>query len=218
MNTLLWRDLRLALRNPRGWVMSVIFFVLFLSVMAIALGGNTTKLRPLAPPLIWMALLFGQLLTFPTIFQRDIVDGTYEQLHLSGISGLSITTSKMISCFVVSICPLLLAIPALGIGYGLDKTTLAAILLSVILGGPAIIAYGIFSGSIVAKEGNAGFLVILIALPFLVPVLIFALGGIASYRENGLWNLEFQALSGISLIAIAAAIPATAATLSSYQD
>ncbi len=218
MNALLWRDLRVLFRNPQSWLMGIIFFLLFLSLFAIALNGDSHKMRSMGPAIIWLAAIFSLLLNFGSIFQNDVNNGNFEQLHLSGLSTVSIVISKICASFITSIIPLLIAIPIAGISYQLTSAEMAAIMLSLLIGAPAIISYGVLAGAMLAGQKNAGFLVILMTLPFMVPIVIFALSGIQAYPAEGLWNLQFQALSGISLIALAIAIPAAAAALSAYLD
>lgn len=218
MTALLWRDLRIAFRDPKGWLMAVIFFLLFLSLFAIALGGNAQVLKRIAPVSIWLALVFSLLLTFDTIFDADIRGGMFEQLHLSGTSNITIVSSKMLAGFIMSVLPLLAAIPVAGLLFQLSGVEIAAILTSVLLGAPALIAYGVLAGALLAGQRNTGFLAILMTLPFMVPVVIFALSAIDAYPVRGIWSLEFQALAGLSLISIAVSIPAAAAALSAYLD
>ena len=218
MSALLWRDLRVLFRNPQSWLMGIIFFLLFMSLFAIALNGDTNKMQDMGAAIIWLAAIFSLLLNFGNIFQNDVNNGNFEQLYLSGLSTVSIVISKVLASFITSIVPLLIAIPIASISYHLSSTEMAGILLSLLIGAPAIISYGVLAGAMLAGQKNAGFLVILITLPFMVPIVIFALSGIQAYSSMGLWNLQFQALFGISLIALAIAIPAASAALSAYLD
>jgi len=198
--------------------MAVIFFLLCLSLFAIGLNGNETLMQTTAPAIIWVALVFSILLTFENVFEADIRSGVFEQLYLSGLSSISIVSSKILSGFVITILPLLFAIPIAGIWYHLTAQDIAAIMLSIILGGPAIIAYGVLAGAILAMQKGLGFLGILMTLPFIVPVLIFALSGIDAFVANGLFNPQFKALAGTSLLALAITIPAGSAALKTYLD
>ena len=218
MSALLWRDLRILYRNPQGWLMGILFFLMFLSLFAIALNGSPNKMKTMGPTIIWLAVIFSQLLNFGTFFQNDIQSGYFEQLKLSGVSSISIIVSKIVACFLTSIIPLLFAIPVAAISYQLGTTKIAAIMLSVLIGAPAIIAYGVLAGALIAGQKNGGFLVVLLTLPFMVPIVIFALSGIEAYPAAGVLNSQFQALSGISLIALAVSVPAASAALSAYLD
>lgn len=198
--------------------MAIIFFLLCLSLFAIGLKGESKVLQNTAPTIIWLALIFSLLLTFENIFEADIRSGVFEQLILSGLSPTAITVSKILSGFIISVLPLIIAIPIAGIWYHLSAEQTAGIMLSVIFGAPAILAYGVMAGALLAGQRGTGFLAILITLPFILPVFIFALSGISAFEVNGIWNLQFRALAGTSLIAFAISIPASAAALSAYLD
>ncbi len=218
MNALLIRDLKLAFRRRTIWLSGVIFFWLFLTLCAIAMGGNMTRLAPMAPALIWLAAIFSQLLGFNQIFQNDIADGSFEQLHLSGLSPLSLASSKMLACFIVSFLPIILATPIAALAFQLPSTTIAGTMLTLLIGAPALISYGTLSGALMAGQKSGAVITILISAPFLIPVLIFAISAIDSYPLHGLISPQYQALAALSVIAISAGLPATAAALSTYLD
>jgi len=218
MTALLWRDLRLAFRDPRQWLLAILFFLIFLSLFAIGLGGSASKLQMTASVAIWLALIFSLLLTFDTIFEADVQSGVFEQLYLSGISSTQIVVSKIVAGFAVSVAPLMLAIPLAGTFFQLSSPNIAGIMISVLFGAPALLAYGVLSGALLAGQKGTGFLAVLITLPFIVPVIIFALAGAQNYPALGIWNSEFQALIGLNLVAMAVSIPGAAAALSAYLD
>ncbi len=213
MTALLKRDLMVLLRQPRGWLLALTFFVLFLSIIAIALQGDIGVLNRIAAPVIWLAVVFSLLLTFETLFTADVQNGIMEQYRLAGLSGLSIVLSKFIMVFLTSIVPLALAIPLIGVMYQLPMVHIAAITLSLLIGAPAIIALGLVSAALLSGQRSAGFLIILLTLPFMIPVIIFALAGINAYPIEGLDNPGFIALAGLSLLSFAICIPASSAAL-----
>jgi len=78
---------------------------------------------------------------------------------------------------------------------------------------PALAAYGVMAGALMARRGKGGFLIILISAPFLIPILIFGLAAVDSYLRFGILAFEFRALAGLSLIAMAIGLPAASAAL-----
>jgi len=112
----------------------------------------------------------------------------------------------------------MMAIPLAGTFFQLPGPEIAGLMISVLLGSPALIAYGVLSGALLAGQKGTGFLAVLITLPFIVPIIIFALSGAQNYPAFGIWNLQFQALLGLSLVALAVSIPAAAAALSAYLE
>lgn len=215
---LIKRELTLMVRTPSTWLLGLVFFALFLFLCVIALGGRMSVMQPLAPALMWLAVIFSQLLAFNTLFQSDYEDGSLEQLVLSGVGTLRIVFAKAIAVSIFVFLPLIIAIPIAGAGFALPAGTLAGTMLSLIYAAPALIAYGIMTAAIMAGRPQSGFLSVIITAPFLVPVLIFGLAAIDSYTVSGLSALEFRALLGLSFIGCAVGFPAASGALSAHLE
>lgn len=216
--TIIMRDLRLAFRSGGAWLHGLFFFGVFIALSAIALGGALNVIRPFAPALIWLAVIFSAMLSFPAVFQDDYQDGNLAQLKLSGVSLMQITMAKSISFSILSVAPLLLATPFAALVFDMTSKTLMATILSLIIASPALVVYGVLSSAILAGRRGGGFLIVLMTTPFIVPLLIFGLGAIEVYPTNGITALEFRALMGLSLIAFAVGIPAATAALNANLE
>ncbi len=213
MNALILRDLKLAWRTGGTWLLGVIFFALFIAVCVIAIGAVPARLAEFGPAFIWLALLFSVLLSFGDIFSADLSDGTLEQLLLAGISPIEISAAKAASFAVLTLGPVFILLPVIGIMLGLPLTVISGLALSALFAAPAFSAYGVMAGALMAQGGKGGFLIILISAPFLIPVLIFGLAAVDSYGRFGIGAYEFRALAGLSLIALAVGLPAAAAAM-----
>ena len=211
------RDLKLAFNSGGAWLHGLFFFAVFIALSAIALGGSLNVMRPFAPALIWLAVIFSAMLSFPAIFQEDYQDGNLAQLKLSGLSLIRVTTAKAISFALLSIVPLILATPLAALVFDMPPKIMTATILSLVIAAPALTIYGVLASAILAGR-RGGFLIVLITTPFLIPLLIFGLGIVEAYLKNGLAALEFRALAGLSLIAIAIGIPAAAAALNANLE
>jgi len=67
--------------------------------------------------------------------------------------------------------------------------------------------------ALTGQRGKGGFLAIFISAPLLVPILIFGVAASKAYIDLGWAAVEFRALLGLSLLALALSIPASAAAL-----
>jgi len=210
-------DLLLGARSGGAWLFGILFFFVFLMLCAVALGGDLTIMRPLAPALIWLAVILSIMLSFSQIFHTDFSDGTLEHLLLSK-SAISICASKSVSFGCLAILPLILAAPLAAIIFDLEVSIIVSLCLSLIFALPALSVYGVMASAIMATRGGTGFLIVLITTPFLIPVLIFGLAAIDSYSTNGLLATEFRALAGLSLIACAVGLPAASAALTTNME
>lgn len=212
------RDLRLALRSGGAWLYGVFFFAVFIALSAIALGGSLNVMRPIAPALIWLAVIFSAMLSFQTIFQEDFTDGNLAQLKIAGVSSINLCAAKAISFALLSVLPLLAAVPLAALVFDMPTDTILATISSLLLSTPALAVYGVLSSAILAGRRGGGFLIVLITTPFLIPVLIFGLEAIEGYSKSGLAAIEFRIVIGLSLIAVAVGIPAAAAALNAHLE
>jgi len=218
IRVIIQRDLTLAFRSGGTWLYGLFFFAVFIALSAIALGGALNVMRPFAPALIWLAIIFSAMLSFPAIFQDDFKDGNLAQLKISGVSLINLCIAKAISFALLSIMPLLTALPFAALVFDMPSQIIMATLLSIILAAPALTIYGVLSSAILAGRGGGGFLIVLITTPFLIPLLIFGLEAIEGYATSGLGAIEFRVLIGLSLIAVAVGIPAAAAALNANLE
>jgi len=213
MRAIIKRDLTLAWRSGGTWLFGLFFFVLFIALCAIAMGGSLNIMRPLAPALIWLSIIFSALLSFSSIFQTDYEDGNLAQFKISGQNMLSLCIAKAVSFFLISILPLMIATPFAALLFDMPNDMLGATLLSLLLASPALVIYGVFCSAILAGRQGGGFLIVLITAPFIIPLLIFGIGAINGYQSSGILALEFRVLMGLSLISIAVGLPAASAAL-----
>ena len=210
---ILRRDLRLAFRTGGSWILGAVFLAVFISLCAIALGGQMSELRRLAAPLLWLAIVFSMLLSFATIFQADFRQGTLTQILLSGISPLTLALAKWTAFLCLGFLPLFLVTPVVGTFLGLSSQTLLATMLALGLAAPALAAYVTLAGAIFCARSGAGFLAVLLVTPFLVPLLIFGLEAGQAFSAEGWGAVEVRLLAGLSLLSIAIGLPASAAAL-----
>lgn len=218
LSILIWRDLRLALRSKNLWLQSLLFFIIFIAVSGIAMGGDNVSMRQFATALIWLALIFALLLSFENMFRDDFEDGSLDQLKTSNMSGTSYVIAKSISHWISVIVPLLIALPVVTLLLGLSFSAFAGLLYSILFASPALIVLGAFCGACLVGDRNGSLLVILLAIPLFVPLIIFGTTAADSYSASG-WNaVEFKALIGLSLISGAIGIPASAAALDAVHE
>ncbi len=213
MGDIIIRDLKLAWRNKFSWWQGPFFFILFITLCVLALNPGGTLQTEIAGPLIWIGVLFSLFLNFTSLFQTDFQDGTLEALQLSGVGNLNIVSAKAVTFFLTSFLPFLVILPIAGLIMSLSTGLISAIGISLLVSAPALIAYGVLSGALLGRMNSASFLVILVIAPLVIPVLIFGTAAINSYMMEGLRAVEFKALLGINLIALAIGLPAAAAAL-----
>ena len=215
---LLKRDLIRAARSSGNWAYGPVFMAIFLSLCAIALDGDMSNLRQLGIALIWLALTFAALMSVDKVFADDLKDGTTGQLWLSGVSYLTQATAGVVSFTVIYLLPLLITAPLWSLLFDLNQDIVVGLGLALICALPGIAAFTGLAGALTGARGKGGFLAIFISAPFLIPLLIFGVSAPESYQASGLAAIEYRALIGLSLLALALSIPASAAALSVNTD
>lgn len=215
--TILRRELRLSRRVAGSWLFALIFFALFASICAIALGGERAAMAPIAAALLWIALLLSVLLATGAAWQASMPEGFIEQLYLSGRSFAVFAASKALSMWLTIILPLIIISYPLATMFGLEGKSAFGVTFSLFIGSPAILSYAMVAGAATLRLSQGGVVVILISLPLLVPTLIFGLGFAQKYAQFG-FAQDGVALLGVSCLSVAAAIPAIAAILQAIME
>lgn len=211
------RDLLLAWRSGGAWAHGLLFFILFTSLCAISLGGDKQLLAPIGGALIWLAVILSLLLSFDRAFSDDARDGSLDQMALSH-SLMSISAAKLVGQWVLSVLPLLLIVPFAGYSLGLSGPEISGLFNALLIGSPALLIYSSFAAACLLGYRNAGFLVILLTVPLIIPTLIFGLSAVDSFAMEGIMSAPFKALAGISLLAVALGLPAIAGALKTYLE
>jgi heme exporter protein B len=196
MLSLVSRDLKLALRSGMGSTLGVVFFLMVASLVPFAVGPDAQLLGRIAFGMIWIAALLAALLSLDRLFAPDAEDGTLDLYLTIGISGEWIGLCKIISHWLLSAVPLIIATPLAAMLLGLPAAKLPLLLLSLCLGTPALSALGAIAASLSLGIKRGGILTGLLLLPLLTPVLIFAVG--SSENVSGL--LLLGACSLVSLV------------------
>lgn len=212
------RDFLRAARSGGSWAYGLIFMAIFLALSAIALDGDMSVLRRLGVPLIWLAVTFAALISVDRVFSDDLQDGTTGQLWLSGVSYMVQAVAGLLSFSMIYLLPLILTAPLWSLLFDLSLPVVIGMVLALLCALPGLAAFTGLAGALTGARGKGGFLAIFISAPLLVPLLIFGVAASQSYASAGLAAVEFRALIGLSLLALALSIPASAAALSVNTD
>jgi heme exporter protein B len=121
--------------------------------------------------------------------------------------------AKVFAHWLVTGVPLVLLSPLLGLQYDLAAETLGVLMLSLLLGTPALSLIGAIGAALTLGLRGGGVLVSLLVLPLYIPVLIFGAGAVEA-NVSGLGETgHLLMLGAILLLALVAAPLATSAAL-----
>ena len=201
---MVWRDLRLALRTGGGASVSLLFFLLVITVMPFAVGPDLALLRRIGPAMLWLAALLSTLLGLDRLLAADGEDGSLDLL-LMGRAPLELAVAaKALAHWLTTGLPLAVAAPILGVLLGLDPAAGAAVALTLLVGTPALTFVGLIGAALAVTLRRGGLLLPVLILPLAVPVLIFGVsasqGAIGGASPFGTPLTVLAALTLVSLV------------------
>lgn len=213
MNALLLRDVRLAMRAGSGFGLSLAFFLIVVVLVPFGVGPEMGLLSKIAPGILWVGALLACLLSLDRIFALDFEDGTLDLLATAPLPLEAVVSMKSLVHWITTGLPLVLAAPVLGVLLGLQSDAFYWIVLSLLLGTPALSVIGTFGAALTVGLKRGGLLLSLLVLPLYVPTLIFG----AELARRGIAGMDvgtpMSLLLGITFASIALLPFASAAVL-----
>ena len=197
------RDLKLAIRNGGSTVTLLAFYISIGVIMPIAIGPDKNLLASLAPAIVWVAALLSSLLGLDRLFVSDHEDGTLMALHHARLSLSTIALAKLIAHWMIVAVPLILATPFLAVMLFMDLPMFWAIIISLILGTPALVALGAIGAAIAVSLKKGGVIAPILILPLAIPILIFGISATNSLAGPDASNAALLFLSAFSLLTLA---------------
>lgn len=213
MKALLRRDLRLAVRAGGGFGLGLAFFLIVTVLVPFGVGPQSELLSRIAPGILWLGALLACLLSLDRLLALDWEDGTLDLLATSPLPLEAALSIKALAHWITTGLPLVLAAPVLGILLNLPAAGYGWLVLSLLLGTPALSVIGTFGAALTVGVKRGGLLMSLLVLPLYVPTLIFG----AEVARRGATGMDpvtpLLMLAGISAGVIAIMPFASAAAL-----
>ncbi len=213
MIALLIRDLKLAVRAGGGFGLAVGFFLILSVLVPLSIGPETGLHGRVAPGILWVGALLASLLSLDRIFATDAEDGTLDLLATSPIPLEGVVWAKAAAHWLTTGLPLTLAAPVLGFLLNLSGPGFGWLILSLLIGTPALSMIGAFGAALTVGLKRGGLLLSILVLPLYVPSLIFGAEIVRRGAEGQGVTTPVLFLAGISLGAVALLPFAAAAAL-----
>jgi len=196
------RDLSLAFRQGLDSVMVVMFFVLACVLFPFGVGPEPHVLARIAAGVIWVAALLASMLSLERLFQTDYEDGSLELLTISPMALEIIVLAKIITHWLTTGLPLILASPLLAVLMNLDIEGYPYMVLALALGTPSLSLIGAVGAALILGSRRGGVLLSLLILPLYIPVLIFGVSAVDAAIGGFEVKAQFLVLGGILLAAL----------------
>lgn len=207
------RDLLLAARQRSDIANTLLFFVVVVTMVPLGVGPELNTLRTIAPGVVWVAALLAAILSLNRLFAHDYADGTLEQMLLTGEPLPVIVLAKCAAHWLVTGLPITVMAALLGVMFDLGFAATLALMLTLVLGTPALSLIGAVGAALTLGLRGGGVLISLLVLPLYVPVLIFGAGAVEAVAGGLEPTGHLLLLTAISLGASVLAPWAVAAAL-----
>ncbi|MEQ1602273.1 MAG: heme exporter protein CcmB [Methylophilaceae bacterium] len=211
--TVLQRDLLQAFRRRSDVATTVFFFLIVSSLFPLGMNPESETLSLIAPGVLWVAALLAGMLSLTRLFATDFADGSLEQMLLAPQPLTLMVLAKILAHWLVCGLPVVLLAPIIGLQYALPYEALQILMLSLLLGTPALSLIGAIGAALTLGVRGSGLLVALLVLPLYIPVLIFGAGAVAASQHGMSAQAHLSLLAACSLLALVLAPLATAAAL-----
>ena len=179
------RELLVLWRSPAEIINPLFFFVMVISLFPLAISPRPETLALIAPGVLWVAALLAVMLSLDGLFRRDQESGVLEQLLTSPVMTVVPVTAKLLAHWLLTGLPLVLVSPVLAHMLQLPDRVLGVVMLSLLLGTPALTVIGAIGSALTVGLNRGGILLAVLVLPLYIPVLIFVAGVIRTAVEGG---------------------------------
>jgi len=216
LNTLYWiikRDLLTALRRRTDIFVTLVFFLIVVSLFPLGIGPESETLQLIAPGVVWVGALLASMLALEQLFSADHRDGTLEQMLLTPQPLSILVIGKVIAHLLITGLPLFIIAPILGLQYNMPAESLGVLMLTLLIGTPTLSLLGAIGAALTLGLRSGGVLVALLVLPLYIPVLIFGAGAVEATTSGLGGDAHLSMLGAILLIALISTPIATSAAL-----
>jgi len=202
------KDALAELRGRQAAGSTLFFAALVLLLFGFALGPDSRRLTDAAPGLLWLAIVFGSLLTVARLHQLEADDGALEELARYPVERHAIYLGKALAGLGAVVVLGGLLLPLVAILYGISLAAAwPALLATLVLGAIGISAVGTFYAGVTVRLRAREVMLPLLMLPIIAPLLLAAVKATsAALLGDPLGDLAswLQLLAAFDLVMLAA--------------
>jgi heme exporter protein B len=207
------RDLQLAFRRRAQLVQPLAFFAIVTLLFPLAISPELSRLKFVAPGVLWAAALLASLLALEFLFRDDASDGTLEQYALSGQSLTALMFAKTVAHWLLTGLPLALTAPLAAVSLGAPAAAMPGVLLAVAVGTVPLSLIGSIGAALTLGMKRSGALLSLLTLPLSLPVLIFGARATQLAIDGASFLAPVELLAAVAVLAVTLAPLAAAAAV-----
>ena len=202
------KDALSELRGRQAAGSTLFFAALVLLLFGFALGPDTRRLAEAAPGLLWLAIVFGGLLTVARLHQIETDDDALDTLTRYPVERRAIYLGKALAGLLAMLVLGGLLLPVVAILYSLDLLAAGpALLLTLVLGAIGFAAVGTFYAGVTVRMRAREVMLPLLMLPVIAPLLLAAVkattAALAGDPLDELWSW-LQLLAAFDIVMLIA--------------
>jgi heme exporter protein B len=179
------KEFLITCRHPFALLNPLLFFIVTIMLFPLAITPEASKLQQIGPGVIWIALLFANMLALDQLFIEDHEDGTLEQLMLHQAPLVIPISGKLLAQWLIITLPLLVTSVIAAQCFYLPYHTTLVLAVSILLGSPTLTLLTAMGAALTLGLKHRSLLLIMLIMPLYLPVLIFA----ASATNDAYLNL-----------------------------
>lgn len=206
------RELWIMNRQKQSLLQSVLFFLMFTAFFPLTLPYDLAMLRMLCPGVIWMAYALSIFLASERFFSKDIQQGCLEQWLVMNYPLTVYVSIKLFIHGLVNLLAMLCVSPIIAILYHLSLAEWLALVASLALGTPALIAMCGLVSAFGSHGQDRAIVMLLVLFPLILPVLMLG-SSILTVALQGLEISGYLALLSALSIGILLVIPFSSAMI-----
>lgn len=215
---MLARELLLTARRRSEWAQPLVFYAIIVTLFALGAAPGAPWLGVAAPAVLWSGALLAALLSLDRVFRDDFEDGTLEQLFLSPQPVSLLIAAKLTALWLSLGLPLTILAPLLALSIGLPPDAIVVLVLSLLLGLPALVLQAGFAAALTVGLPRVGMLLPVLVLPLMCPVLIFGAGAVRAAQSGLPVDAPLYFLGAILALCLCLVPLASAAALRNALD
>lgn len=181
---------------------AVLFFIIVVSLFPLGIDPAPEFLAPASGGILWCAAVLSILMVIEGIFKEDYRDGSLEQWLVSGLYLPLLVVLKLIVQWAGVLMPLLMVMPLLSQMLYLPSGSFWVLIMTVVLGTPSLFLIGAIGAALTISLRQGAMLVMLLILPFYLPVIIFAVSAIRASQEGAPYFGFLAMLLAMSLLSL----------------
>lgn len=189
-------------RRKQDILNALFFFIIVVILFPLGVNSSPEFLAPAAGGIIWCAAVLAILMSIDNMFKDDFHDGSLEQWIVSGLSLPVLSLLKTLAQWGAVLLPLLCMMPLLSEMLYLPESAFWVVVMTLVLGSSSLFFIGAIGSALTVSLSQGAMLLILLILPFYIPVIIFATSAIQAAQLSLPYSGSLAMLSAMSLFSL----------------